>query len=213
MNRLDERGVGILAPQLPSGSGPALLPGPPLATMWPSLSQPRSGAWDLRRGVDVIASPPGGSIFLLQAKHTSDLGAATHVGPTPKRSRSAIPAGGLGSSTPYPTLIKDLIQRNEIDGARKLLAAALAASGDHVHLRHVGRVLAAPVVTSSNPARDYDRTAEYRWLQEHGRQFRGRWVALLNGALLSSADSLPALLEAVRREPLHGRRPLVHRVD
>jgi len=144
-------------------------------------------------------------------------------GREPRRSPSALAEdyavfpSRLKSPTPEPDVrpfvmaVRELIETERITAARHILAAAPAyILGDPLVAR-LRSVLAPPVVRRMQK-RDVDRTREYDWLRAHGREYRGRWVALVGSNLLASAPTLRELQEQLRTTDL-SNPPLLHRVD
>ena len=87
-------------------------------------------------------------------------------------------------------------------------AIALAMEGqrlfpDHARIQHAAHVLAPAVgrIAPAAPVQGLD--ASRRWIRDHADGYRGQWVAVREGALLSAAPSLKALLAALG--PNHAR--------
>ena len=112
---------------------------------------------------------------------------------------------------PFVMAVRELIETEQISTARHMLDAAPAyVLGDPLVAR-LRSVLAPPVVKRLQK-RDVDRSQEYEWLRAHGREYRGRWVALSGGNLVASALTLQELQQQLRStHVLHP--PLLHRVD
>jgi hypothetical protein len=82
------------------------------------------------------------------------------------------------------------------------LAITLAQQGQqlfpgHERLRQAMQVLAPPVIraTPAAPVQGFD--ASRTWIRDHADAYRGQWVAVREGALLSAAASLKGLLTAL----------------
>jgi hypothetical protein len=75
------------------------------------------------------------------------------------------------------------------------------------------RELLTPPKVRRVPERDVDRSPEFRWLAEHGPDYRGQWVALVGEELLGSASSIEGLLATLEGWQTMGRKPLLHRID
>lgn len=111
---------------------------------------------------------------------------------------------------PYVSLIRVMLDRDQVASARTLLSVAIAEQSGDKELRRVAGVLAFP--TSAKKAlRDRDRTGEYGWLTLHGAEHRGQWVALVGDELVATANSLKQLLLSLETA---GRKDdaLIHRV-
>lgn len=91
-----------------------------------------------------------------------------------------------------PRIRRLLEERADIRGARQLLAKARAHGSTEPELNDL-EVLLAPPRYRSIPVRDTDRAAEICWLQEHAREYRGQWVALLGSELLAHAPDFRTL--------------------
>lgn len=116
--------------------------------------------------------------------------------------RGAPGAGQTGSSQTV-AVIWSLVERQQVGAARKLLSLLPDAPDRTL------RALLRPPRTWMAPSRDRDRSADFRWLDQHGRDYVGRWVALAGGNLLASADSLRALRGQLRQGARRAR-PLIH---
>jgi hypothetical protein len=54
-------------------------------------------------------------------------------------------------------------------------------------------------------------SADLNWITQNAAMFRGRWVAVADGALVDSDPSLEALLARIRRSSA-AAQPLLHRL-
>ena len=114
------------------------------------------------------------------------------------------PAAGQTGILPTAAVIWSLVQRQRLGAARQLLSS-LPDTPEYRKLR----ALLRPPRTWTAPSRDRDRSADFRWLHQHGRDYVGRWVAVADGCLLAEADSLRALRRQLRQSAPQGR-PLIH---
>jgi hypothetical protein len=57
-----------------------------------------------------------------------------------------------------------------------------------------------------------DRSPDYQWLRDHSHEYKGKWVALLDGVLLAQDDTLATLLLDVRRQGAE-ERVLIHKIE
>ncbi|HSS50542.1 MAG TPA: DUF5678 domain-containing protein [Thermoanaerobaculia bacterium] len=115
-------------------------------------------------------------------------------------------------SRSYSERIRELVEADKVEGARRLLAEAL--SGHHGEdLSGWQRVL-AKTKGRPNPdvEPDFDRTPEFRWITEHAEAYRGQWVALLGRKLLAHSTSLKEVVAALERNK-PPRRAMLHFVD
>ncbi len=83
-----------------------------------------------------------------------------------------------------------------------LLARDLSQEGaerypDHPELAKMAHILAPPVVRTVATPPNTTWKADREWLKAHWREYRGKWVALLNGTLLGEAASLDALIDQI----------------
>lgn len=88
--------------------------------------------------------------------------------------------------------VRALLERGQTVRARVVLDAALMTVGPNPTLLRLQRLLEPPRVTPVART-DRDRTPEYRWLREHGPEYRGQWVAVLGDRLMACAPSFREL--------------------
>lgn len=81
--------------------------------------------------------------------------------------------------------------------ARKLATEGAQRHPEHAELQKAARILAPPRVIRSDLPPNPGMANNVRWLKEHGARYRGNWVAIREGQLLATADSLQALIERV----------------
>lgn len=118
---------------------------------------------------------------------------------------------GIVLKFPYATVIRDLLGRERVQAARRLLKTAVAHGASDPDLTALQRVLAPPVVRPSAQL-DIDRSDDFLWLRERAADYRRTWVAVSAGELLAHAPSLKELL--AKLEALApAREPLVHWID
>ena len=100
--------------------------------------------------------------------------------------------------------IRALLAEGRITDAKRLVDSA----GDLVSTRL--REIFHPTITKLD-VRDVDRTGEYRWLKENGRDYRGKWVAVAGEHLVLATDSLKELLARLEHmdTPV---QPLIHHI-
>jgi hypothetical protein len=118
-----------------------------------------------------------------------------------------VAASAHGSSTPYVSVIWSLVQTQQLRKARSLLKL-VPNSPEYARLR---KLLSVPV-TSASVRKDFDRSAEYRWLAQNANNFAGRWIAVSGESLLAVATTLKALREELRKTETP-RPPLLHYVE
>lgn len=81
------------------------------------------------------------------------------------------------------------------------IAAQLASEGherfpEHPTLARIARALAPPKFIRTRPPVP-GISASMMWLQEHTEEYRGKWVAIRNGKLLTATDSREELSHAL----------------
>jgi len=76
--------------------------------------------------------------------------------------------------------------------ARSLATAGAVQYPDDAELQKAARILAPPKLLRRLPAEPTIR-ANHDWLRAHRLDYPGQWVALRNGQLVASSDSLQAL--------------------
>jgi hypothetical protein len=75
------------------------------------------------------------------------------------------------------------------------VAQKLARTGEHLHgddavLKRLARMLAPAKVLGADLPPDPGVLQNHQWLKKHASEYRKRWVALQNGNLLFSGDSI-----------------------
>lgn len=109
----------------------------------------------------------------------------------------------------YAKRIRDLVEFEYVEGARRLVAEAIQQEGETEELLSWQRVLGPARSRGSSDERQIDRTPELDWLREYGRHYQGQWVALAEGRLLAHSRNLQEVesdLETIKPS----RRPLIH---
>jgi hypothetical protein len=109
----------------------------------------------------------------------------------------------------YRDRIRELVEQDRVGAARALLAEALEHSDSGEDLSLWREILAPARVSKSSKERDFDRSPEMHWLAQHGREYRGKWVALLGEELLAHSTSLKTVVAALEKNKPK-RRPLLH---
>ena len=112
----------------------------------------------------------------------------------------------------YEARIADLFEKERVPGARKLIEEALQRYPEAPGLLAWKKALAPPEVRIGG-ARDRDRTPEFRWLDAHGPQYRGEWVAVLGDRLVAHAMNLKDLDAQLDSLPPEEFPPLVVKVQ
>ena len=196
-------------------------PGTAVVGTVPTLFETPGRAWTAAPGWMPAKSWPVGPNALL-AENDSILFRHEPLPFFSMRTRRMAPVAQHGTSValyderhsrlvPYLALVWSLLDRNEVEAARTVLDAVPLDVSDERQTRRLKRLLAPPRVAVS-ATRDVDRTAEYRWLRDHGHDCRGQWVALGGDRVVAAASSLKELQESLRALNL-ATVPLVHRLD
>ena len=103
----------------------------------------------------------------------------------------------------YSDRIRERIEADDVMGARALVAEALERGESDKNVLYWKEVL-APAKMIGFGERDIDRTPDLRWLEEHAQDYRGQWVALLGGKLLTHSTSFEEVVSILRRDkPKH----------
>jgi hypothetical protein len=109
-----------------------------------------------------------------------------------------------------PRIRRLLEERADIRGARRLLAEAREHGSLEPELEELEKLLAPPRF-QLRPASDFDRSAEFAWLEQHAAEYRGQWVAVLGDRLLAQAATLDEIQVQLAATPPKAR-PLLHRI-
>ncbi len=114
---------------------------------------------------------------------------------------------------PYAERIRELVENDYVGAARKLVAEAVEQGEKDAEFLKWQRVLAPAVSNvSRNKELDSDPMPDVNWIREHRADFCGQWVALLEGELLASSQSLDEVMSHLEKNPV-GRRVLFHYID
>ena len=102
--------------------------------------------------------------------------------------------------------ILSLLAEGQIWEAQELLKSA----GDRLPADSTLREVLGPArVVGRSPARDFDRSAEFLWLNRSWERYEGKWVALVGDNLVACTDTLKELLSRLEELRLE-REPLIH---
>jgi hypothetical protein len=107
-------------------------------------------------------------------------------------------------------MVRQLLARDRILAARKLVQAVPSHQAIDEPLRRLRIVLAEPVVRRRIPARA-QYSGDIDWLRRNAGSYIGKWVALVDGTLLAAEDSLTALRRRLR-EQAPDANPVLHRL-
>jgi hypothetical protein len=83
-----------------------------------------------------------------------------------------------------------------------LAARSLAEQGAELHfdseeLEKYSRILAPPRLSNRQPSTNIKPKANVAWLKANRNQYKGRWVALMDGALIANAKSHDELIAQI----------------
>jgi hypothetical protein len=114
----------------------------------------------------------------------------------------------------YTERIRELVEQDRVQGARRLLAEALeqGAEEHEPELLKWQRVLGPAKFLGFSSELEPDRTPEFTWLREHAKDYSGQWVILAADQLLAHSVDLKEAL-AVIKNLKTSRRPLLHYID
>jgi hypothetical protein len=82
--------------------------------------------------------------------------------------------------------LRDLLERDRVEDARRLVKELELCWPASARVQHYARVLAPPVVRSRPdiPAQSSER--EWKWLEEHGHEYPGCWLAIYEDRLIAA---------------------------
>jgi hypothetical protein len=112
----------------------------------------------------------------------------------------------------YTERIRELIEQDRVQGARKLLAEALERGAQEKDLPLLERILGPAKFLGFSDEIDPDRTPEFDWLAAHGKDYRGQWVALAEDRLLAHSEDIREVDSALKAITLT-RRPLLYYIE
>jgi hypothetical protein len=112
----------------------------------------------------------------------------------------------------YAERIRELVEQDYVGAARKLVAEAVQQGEQDEELLKWQRVLAPARTLRVGGPRDIDRTPDVEWMRQHWNDYRGQWVALLQGELLAHSESLDEVL-ALLKPNKYDHPPLLQYLD
>ena len=110
----------------------------------------------------------------------------------------------------HVTAIRDLVRREQIGAARRLLDLLPASAMKERAVARLRRALTPPTVRPSG-RKDHDHRRAYQWLRQHGREYQGQWVAVTEAGIVAAAPTLKQL-RAQLRDLAPGEQPLIHKL-
>lgn len=95
--------------------------------------------------------------------------------------------------------LRFMVEHEDVEGARAYVKELEQRWPDSARVRYWATVLAPPVArrVPRGTGRSYAR--EDAWLREHGREYPGCWLAVLEGRLIASDPNFAAVLRALRQ--------------
>ena len=91
--------------------------------------------------------------------------------------------------------IQTALENSDRETAQQLSNQAVKHYPKHEELLKYAHILAPPKVTVDKHPSNRDTEVNQNWVQQNRIQYRGQWVALRNGQLLTSANSIHELIE------------------
>lgn len=124
-----------------------------------------------------------------------------------------VPIDEEASLDEHAQAIRALLEGDQILAAKREARRRAELFPDHPWLQQANRVL-NPTRVVAVPARDQhvDWKKEYDWLRRNRDEYRGKWVALVEGELIACSDSFDDVVRQARERDLKVT-PLVHRVE
>jgi hypothetical protein len=94
--------------------------------------------------------------------------------------------------------LRDLLEMERIEAARQFVTELEQRWPDSERVRHYAHVLAPPVARRRPdvPARSLD--LEWQWLQEHGHEYPGCWLAIYGDRLIAADPDLKVVVARTR---------------
>jgi hypothetical protein len=96
--------------------------------------------------------------------------------------------------------LRNLLERGDVEGARTWVKGLEERWPESERVRHYAHVLAPPQtrVRSDVKGRHFDRERE--WLRQHGHEYPGCWLALLEDRLVAADSDYHAVVTQTRAE-------------
>jgi hypothetical protein len=104
--------------------------------------------------------------------------------------------------------LNDLLERERIEEARRYVTELQQRWPDAERVQHYAHVLAPPVARSRPDLPNVSHDRAWQWLQEHGHEYPGCWLAILDDHLIA-ADPDRRVVLAKTREILGHQRVLM----
>lgn len=126
--------------------------------------------------------------------------------------RRKLPPLGLSSPGEYRAAISAALNNESLRGAEHAAAEGHEKFPDDPELARLNRLLTPRPARIVPGLRAPDRTEAFQWLDEHGKEYQGQWIALGDKGLLASAPELKTLLRSLKEMPPNVLPLLIHLV-
>lgn len=93
--------------------------------------------------------------------------------------------------------MRTALNRGDFYAAQQLSFEAIEQYPDHAEVKKVARILAPPVITTSQAPPGRNLWINQDWIKQNRMQYRGQWVALKDGQLLAHGKNIDELVEQV----------------
>ena len=103
------------------------------------------------------------------------------------------------------------LNAGSLAGARECAKRGLLYFPDHAELRRLHWALRPGEVRKAPGPRMPDPRPSYEWLRKNASHYRGQWVALGGGELISASESFDEVYEASRKSRKH--TDFIHFID
>lgn len=101
----------------------------------------------------------------------------------------------------FEKIIKFSLELGLHSNARRLAEIAKKQFPENPIVKKYASILAPSKTINNHLPSDPDSAADMIWLKDHGREFHGRWVALIGGDLIASAPNYKELINLLQ-EPI-----------
>lgn len=173
-----------------------------MEAFYPGITGSVSAYSSFTREYTSISNPDEEMAELVSAAEASDERAFIEVAKTIN--------WNIRSASDYVKAIRLAISAGVHLKARHLATEGAKRYPANTELKKMARILAPPQILSSSLPPRPDAGADMQWLRTHGDEFRGQWVALKGGDLLSSASTFDEIIHMVGNP--RGRHILVTKV-
>ena len=106
---------------------------------------------------------------------------------------------------------KELLSDQRVREAIDILSYGVSRYPEDAHIAQLLRAI-SPGRALKKAKTTEARDNEVSWIRRHGRDYRGKWVAVCGNELMASRDTLDGLLEDLRKPKAAERIPLIQYV-